>query len=579
VPDKVKTVHIWADKDESGNGQTSANKLAERLRAERKTVFVHLPHAELGKGQKSIDWLDELNSRGPEFIHQVFKEGNTPELKSVVDSESEWPTPQDFNAPDLPKLPLEALPKAYRNLVTGVSKSLGVCHNLPYMHVLGVLSVACTKAFRIQLKHDFSQPANLYLLAPIGTSERKSDTLKLVFAPVYKWQSNMAEKMKDEIKKAQRKHSSLQTEIEILQKKFAKKDSERETITQRIEKLEDEIPKIPVAPLLTVTDVTPERTAALMAEQFERIAFVEAEGAMFANITGRYSKGVPNYDIFLSGHSEDHVHIQRKTSKEDIILHKPAITFCMSPQPKVVQDLAKAPGVAERGFLGRFLYCYPQPMTKREWDTPKLSDEVKDIYQKAVFELIDFSYNHISQEDYNPICLTLSKDAERRFRAFHDTVVERTTVGGRLYPISDWAGKLVGATGRIVLLLHVAKNVTDWKFETREVDEVTVRAAVKIAKVICEHALYAYEQMATDPESEKAKLLIKWIRHNKITKFSKKKCHERFRSQFKKVEELGPALEILQNRKIIRLEERVEKTKGRPSEVYLVNPKFLPAND
>jgi putative DNA primase/helicase len=468
---------------------------------------------------------------------------------------------------------LEALPKVFRQQVKEVSESLGVCPNLPFIHVLGVLSLACAKVFRIQLKPDFSQPANLYLLAPLSTAQRKSDVLKIIFGPVHKWESDKAEQMKDQIAEARRSHADLTAGIENLRRKLGKNINNDESIINEIEKKESALPDIPVTPVLTATDVTPERVAVVLMEQHERLAFVDSEGPMFANITGRYSSGLPNYDVFLNGHSEDKVRVMRKQSKEDIVVNQPTITFCVSPQPKVVRDLAGANGVSERGFLGRFLYCYPEEQSSYNWDTPRINEDTKRKYESRVRKILDFSFSQLEQESFNPILLKLTTAAEKRFVSFHDSVHKQLKIGEKLYPIKEWALKLVGATGRISLLLHVAKSLKGGTVETREVDADIVEHAISIANILIEHAIFAYEDMQGDPEVSDAIVVASWIVHRRISEFTKRECQIKLRSRFKKSEALNPVLEELCRRQIIR-KKISDSNHGRPSEAYLVNPKF-----
>jgi len=72
IPDSVELVVIWADKDRSGTGQLSADKLAKRLNDEGFQTIVMLPPGELGDA-KGIDWLDVYNRYGcdPFFQDQV----------------------------------------------------------------------------------------------------------------------------------------------------------------------------------------------------------------------------------------------------------------------------------------------------------------------------------------------------------------------------------------------------------------------------------------------------------------------------------------------------------------------------
>lgn len=72
LPDEIKTVYIFGDVDELGKngkrpGQEAAAKVAERLAAEGRQVFVVIPDCE------GDDWLDVLNQDGPEAIQRAME--------------------------------------------------------------------------------------------------------------------------------------------------------------------------------------------------------------------------------------------------------------------------------------------------------------------------------------------------------------------------------------------------------------------------------------------------------------------------------------------------------------------------
>lgn len=69
--DGIHTVHIFGDYDRSGDGQSAAKTLAERLSAEGFTVAYDVPEGEIPEGSKSIDWADVYNRHGGESIFQV----------------------------------------------------------------------------------------------------------------------------------------------------------------------------------------------------------------------------------------------------------------------------------------------------------------------------------------------------------------------------------------------------------------------------------------------------------------------------------------------------------------------------
>ena len=66
VPDSVRHVVIWADKDRTFTGQKSAEKAADRLAERGKTVEICTPEGLIPEDKKGIDWLDVLMTQGIE---------------------------------------------------------------------------------------------------------------------------------------------------------------------------------------------------------------------------------------------------------------------------------------------------------------------------------------------------------------------------------------------------------------------------------------------------------------------------------------------------------------------------------
>ncbi|MCC5612590.1 toprim domain-containing protein [Nostoc sp. CHAB 5834] len=65
IPEHVRHVVVWADNDRSGTGLHSAEVLADRLVRDGKRVTIYIPPGMIPEGQKSVDWLDVLNTLGP----------------------------------------------------------------------------------------------------------------------------------------------------------------------------------------------------------------------------------------------------------------------------------------------------------------------------------------------------------------------------------------------------------------------------------------------------------------------------------------------------------------------------------
>ncbi|MCU8010214.1 DUF7146 domain-containing protein [Shewanella sp. SM87] len=62
IPNTVKRVSIFADKDVSGAGQAAAERLRKRLESLGIDAKVFIPKLPIPEGAKGVDWLDEYNS-------------------------------------------------------------------------------------------------------------------------------------------------------------------------------------------------------------------------------------------------------------------------------------------------------------------------------------------------------------------------------------------------------------------------------------------------------------------------------------------------------------------------------------
>lgn len=72
VPQQVRIVTIWADRDASYGGQEAAMALMDRLRGEGKAAVVMLPPFSVPDDRKSIDWNDVVASLGLENTRNHF---------------------------------------------------------------------------------------------------------------------------------------------------------------------------------------------------------------------------------------------------------------------------------------------------------------------------------------------------------------------------------------------------------------------------------------------------------------------------------------------------------------------------
>jgi hypothetical protein len=145
-----------------------------------------------------------------------------------------------------------------------------------------------------------------------------------------------------------------------LRRQAANADNPRE-LQCEINAREAALPEVPVPPRVFVEDCTPEALALRLWEHGERMAVISDEGGFFDPLTGRYSNGVPNFDIYLKAHSGSPYGVDRKDkTKPPLILNRPLLVVVFCPQPDVIAKLSDKPGFLGRGLLARILYVSPK---------------------------------------------------------------------------------------------------------------------------------------------------------------------------------------------------------------------------
>ena len=176
--------------------------------------------------------------------------------------------------------------------------------------------------------------------------------------------------------------------------------------------------------------------------------------------------------------------------------------------------------------------------------------------------------------------LRLSSEAQGSVRHFEVWLEPQLSEFGELGGMTDWAGKLAGAVGRIAGILHMALMAnTPSPWET-PISPETVERAIRIGRYLIPHAQAAFAEMGADAVVEQAKTILRWIEHQNARHFTKRDVHQALRGRFKRVEELDAPLDVLVTHGYIgRRPEPTNAGPGRkPSPTFEVNPLWASQN-
>ncbi len=489
-------------------------------------------------------------------------------------TKEDWPEPIPISSLNRPCFPLNALPTTIRSFVSQAAAATQTPVDMSAMFALAALATSSAGHVRVRLNADWIEPTNIFVAVAMPPASRKSPVCKLVFEPIYEFERAWLDSVAPDIAQAQAKYDVLREQVADAKKKVVGHSSadKRRAAEQELADLVDRLhhERVPPPPRLVVDDATPEKVASLLHEQNGCLAVISAEGGgLFELMSGRYSKnGAPNFDVYLKGHSGDHLRVDRKNS-DCFAVAAPALTLGLAIQPSVLLDLGKRGDFRGRGLLGRFLFVIPEStLGSRLVDPPAIPREIRRAYEDLVTGLCAWK-----RAESDPIDLRLSQESRQRWNAFAADLEPALGPGGAAESISDWAGKLVGTIARIAALLHMAQQA-DRARPSIEIDACTMNDAIQIGRYLLSHAQAAFSHMQVDCHELQAQRLLAWLRRTNLYEFTYRDAFSSLRSNdIRRSAHLEKPLEILMERHFVRvLPETEPRSPGRPSRRYEVNP-------
>ncbi|HOH28216.1 MAG TPA: DUF3987 domain-containing protein [Candidatus Hydrogenedentes bacterium] len=590
-------VYILPDADEAGEAYArDVTAALAGLPGQREVFVVRLPN--LPEGGDVADWLKALLPDWDGFGPVPREPGDEleDELRETVEAHAEpvppewldnegafsqsnaWEVPVPLDAAVVPEWPRDVLPPDIQAYVNALAESTETPVELAAMAVLAVLATAVQGKHRIRVKEDYFEPLCLWTCCALPSGSRKSAVLDAAVSPLVEWERLERERLEPVIAEAESEEKTFQEQIKALRSRAGKPDaSEVDDLTREITELERRVPVVPTLPRLWTSDVTPERLAVLMQENEERMAVLCDESGVLDTVAGRYSKGVPNLDLFLQGHAGTAVRVDRG-SRPPVFLQRPCLTVYIAPQPDVVQALSDKPGFRGRGLLGRFLYALPESnLGRRTGQAAPRRPDVVQRYNSIIHALLYRTWNTDANGQPCAAILKLAPGAADEWQRFSLEVEAGLAAGGAFCHITDWAGKLPGAVARLAGVFHLARHAFE-RAERLDVSAEDMAAAVRLGRVLGQQALIAFDCMGADAALEDARAVLAWIRRDGLQTFTRREAHAAHKHRFQRVNELQTALDVLVERHYVRQEPRPTGPRGgRPSAVYEVNPAVLGA--
>ncbi len=451
----------------------------------------------------------------------------------------DWTNPETFGEPilfgdvNVPNISLDFLPSIFKDYALAVADFTQTPPEAVALLMLAILAACLQKKFIVSpYNDDYIEPLSIWILIILFSGERKTAIVKALCDPISEWENKKADEMRIDLEKAKTQREIAEGRIEKLTKDAisAKEDSERNKIEDDIQNIRDNIPAEKLAPQIYTSNVTPEALEDLLVEHNEAMSVISDEAdALMEILTGLYSDGRANLDVFLKGHAGSSHRVNRQ--KRKALLKSPAVTMGLTAQPDVLERIS-ADGRKKRlrgvGLLARFDYGIPKPMigTRKPRERKSIDPVVKARYYQAVTALLDYPCPE------TPARLTISKDGREPYVAFQEWLEPKMAPFAEFGDMSDWASKATGGVVRIAGLIHIADQVaaTLSTKSTKSLEKnsqglgngllslnigkTTVDKAIALKKTLITHASKALDIANNDQGAADAKWALAWILRN-----------------------------------------------------------------
>ncbi len=485
-----------------------------------------------------------------------------------------WQAPIPLDMPSLPAFPENTFPPHIESMISATAAATETPRELAMGMALGVLAAAIQGKARVKVAPDYSEPLSIWSISPLESGNRKSAVVQRMTKPLTTWESERLQEMKPEIARALSELETARSQVQNLRTKAARLErnsSDFAEASRLIADIESELDarEVPRAPRVWAQDVTPERLGVLMAENEGRLALISDEGGLFDTFAGRYSRGgLSNIDVLLQGHAGSPHRVDRG-NRPPVLIHDPAVTIVVSPQPEVLAALGRNRDFRGRGFLARLIYFLPVVRAGyRTGQGPATPVTVASTYSACVTRLLE-----LTRPASGPFVIELAEPARAEWLAFFQAVEKERRDGGRFEHARDWSGKAPGMAARVAGLIHCAEHAFAGGDPSRApLSLATMQRALDFAAVAAEHALAAYGLMGADDSVAAARKLWSFIERRCKPSFSFRDAFQALRGSFARSADLEPAFDVLVERSYIAPKEERSGRVGRPTRIYEVNP-------
>lgn len=507
---------------------------------------------------------------------------------SIEDARTEidpWPEAISLDQGAPAKLDLSrAIPSCLPDLrayCTGLAEALQVSEDAIAPLALSTFSIATSRAYIAEVRAGWRETPCLWVAVLAESGERKSALVSAMSQPFYGWQRRESERLKTPIAVHQEKRKTCEAKLNSKRSKLVATPPgvEHDGLAAEVRDLAVELDAIPTihTPNLITNDATPEAIRDLMVRNGEKLAWISAEVDPCQLMGSQYSKtGQSNFDLFLKAFSGEPVAVAR-VNRGDVHLRAPCLSMALFVQPAAMNKVLSDAYAVEKGLVPRL--CLIRPTSKigtRQTRPEPVPNHLIEWWEGVIFDTLNQAWSgkaclegpNVYLSESSPVVVNFTEQALIKFEAFMEAHESRLAEDGDLRPILAFGSKLPGVLVRIALNFAVLRSRG-----CPIIDDKCLCAALEWAPFLIDHFRFAVGEAGLGKDLKLARRLLRFIRTKSQWEFSARDALRWVDSAGARMEDIIPALELLEERGWIREQSNQRSSLGRPASTrYLVHP-------
>lgn len=474
-------------------------------------------------------------------------------------------------------IPTDALGPVLQPLVEAIGQCMQVPTDLPANLALPLITTAAKGGWTIEVQPGWTEPLCIATLSALPSGELKTPTLRLLDAPLRKFEREQQALKRPLITQQVAKRKLAEGKVEERRKQALKgldDGAKEKAYLDAVAEL-DQLPVDPL-PRWLVDDATPEKFVNLLAD-YGALGAVSDEPGLFGILAGRYSSGAPNIEWLLKATSGAPITVDR-IGREGEQVTDPALSIACCIQPGRLVELGQVKAFRDSGLLARWFYVVPRSLVGGRAKTRPVPQPVVDEWSTKLTRLAE---EGVKRRDSGSLTkITLADDARDKLEAMRARIEPHLHPDhGRHAGIADWMNKISGNTVRIAAALTLLQDPAK-----TEITVETMGDAIRVATAYVSHAIAAFGM--TRPSAEvhaQAKQVLATIvqlaRGPGDPTVSRRAIHQKIRDRawVASADSLAAPMQVLLDHGHIReaVDERKPGQSGRPSLRFEVHPSHL----